>query len=83
MSLRGDVSFRIVRGLSLNAGANASWVEDQIYLSAGGEVDEEILLNLITRASAFNYGINVGFSYRFGSIYNNVVNNRFASDFGF
>jgi len=83
VSMRGEVSFRIARGLSLNTGANVSWVEDQIYLSAGGEVDEEILLNLRTRASGFNYGINFGFSYRFGSIYNNVVNNRFASNFGF
>ena len=39
--------------------------------------DEEILLNLRTRASDFNYGLSFGFSYRFGSIYNNVVNNRF------
>lgn len=82
VSLRGELSFRITRGLSLNVGANASWVTDQIYLSARGEVDEEILLNLRTRASSFNYGTNIGFSYRFGSIYNNVVNNRFASAFG-
>lgn len=82
VSLRGEVSFRIVRGLSLDTGANASWVTDQIYLSAGGETDEEILLNLRTRASDFNYGFNIGFSYRFGSIYNNVVNNRFATIFG-
>jgi len=78
VSLRGTVSFRIVRGLSLNVGANASWVSDQIYLSAKGETDEEILLNLITRASDLNKGFNVGFSYRFGSIFNNVVNNRFV-----
>jgi len=77
VSLRGNISFRIVRGLSLDAGANASWVTDQIYLSAGGETDEEILLNLTTRASDFNYGANIGFSFRFGSIFNNVVNNRF------
>jgi len=31
----------------------------------------------------FNYGIDVGFSYRFGSIFNNVVNNRFASFIAF
>ena len=45
-------------------------------------MDEEILLNRRTRASSFNYGTNIGFSYRFGSIDNNVVNNRFASFFG-
>lgn len=81
--LWGNLSFRIARGLSLNAGGNASWVTNQIYLSAGGETDEEVLLDLRTRASTFNYGINVGLSFRFGSIYNNVVNNRFASFVGF
>ena len=61
----------------MNTTANASWVTDQIYISAGGATDEEILLNLRTRVSDFNYGVSFGFSYRFGSIYNNVVNNRF------
>ncbi len=82
VTLRGDVSVRIARGLSLNAGGNISRVADQIYLPSGGEIDEEILLNLRTRASSRNWGFNVGFSYRFGSIYNNVVNNRFARGFG-
>jgi len=76
--LRGNVSFRIVRGLSFNTGGNVSWVTDQVYISAGGVTDEEILLALRTRASAFNYGMNLGFSYQFGSIYNNTVNNRFS-----
>lgn len=75
--LRGDLSLKIVRGLRLNASANASWVTDQIYISAEGETDAEILLNLVTRESNFDYGFVLGFSYRFGSIYNNVVNNRF------
>jgi len=82
ISLRGSVSFRIARGLSLNLGGNLSRVTDQIYLSAEGETDEEILLNLRSRASDKNWGFNVGFSYRFGSIYNNVVNNRFPTIMG-
>jgi hypothetical protein len=77
VALRGELSLKVVRGLRLNASANASWVTDQIYLSAMGASDEEILLNLRTRQSDFNYGFGFGFSYRFGSIYNNVVNNRF------
>ena len=50
---------------------------NQIYISAEGASEEEILLNLTTRQSDFNYGLVFGFSYQFGSIYNNVVNNRF------
>ena len=80
--MRGDLEFRIARGLSVSGEANISWVNDQIYLSAEGATDAEALLNLQQRAQDFNYGIEVGFSFQFGSIYNNVVNNRFGGGFG-
>lgn len=85
LSIRGNVDFRIVRGLSINARGNIGWVNDQIYLSSEGETDEEILLRLRQRGTDFSYGLNLGFSYQFGSIYNNVVNNRFGGggDMGF
>jgi len=76
-SLRGRVSFRLVRGLRFNVGGDVAWVTDQVYLSARGVTDEEALLRLRTRGSDFNTGLNFGFSYQFGSIYNNTVNNRF------
>jgi len=82
VSLRGDVDFRIVRGFSVNARGDIGWVDDQIYLSAGGVTDEEALLRLRTRATDFNYGLTVGFSIQFGSIFNNVVNNRFRGASG-
>ncbi len=82
VSIRGDVDFRIARGLSVSGEANISWVNDQIYLSAEGATDAEALLNLQQRAQDFNYSVEVGFSFQFGSIYNNVVNNRFGGDFG-
>jgi hypothetical protein len=76
-SLRGRVSFRLVRGLRFNVGGDVAWVTDQVYLSASGVTDEEALLRLRTRGSDLNTGLNFGFSYQFGSIYNNTVNNRF------
>lgn len=81
--LRGDIEFRIVRGLNVELQGNISWVQDQIYLSAGGVSDEEALLRLQQQQTDFQYGISVGFSVQFGSIYNNVVNNRFRSAQGF
>ncbi len=78
ISLDGDISFRITRGLSLNADADVSWVNDQIFLSSEGQSDEEILLRLAQRSTDFDYGISFGFSFQFGSIFNNVVNNRFG-----
>jgi len=81
VSMEGDLEFRIARGVSIGCEANVSWVNDQIYLSAEGATDAEALLDLQQRAQDFNYGVEVGFSFQFGSIYNNVVNNRFGGGF--
>ncbi len=78
VSMEGDIDFRIARGVSINGEASISWVNDQIYLPGEGVTDAEALLNLQQRSQDFNYGIEVGFSFQFGSIYNNVVNNRFG-----
>jgi hypothetical protein len=83
LSIRGNVEFRIVRGFSVNARGDIAWVDDQIYLSAEGASDEETLLRLRQRGTDFNYGLTVGFSIQFGSIFNNVVNNRFRGIPGF
>ena len=48
-----------------------------IFLPLGGLTDEEILLRRRERASEYAFDIRAGFSYQFGSIFNNVVNNRF------
>ena len=82
VSLGADVSFRIARGLNITAEGDISWVSDQIYLPSEGATDAEALLNLQQRAQDFNYGIEVGLSFQFGSIYNNVVNNRFGGGGG-
>ena len=54
----------------------ASWIRDQLFLPAAGVSDEEILLQRRRVASNFDWDFGVGFSFQFGSIYNNVVNNR-------
>jgi hypothetical protein len=83
VSLRGGLEVRIVRGLSVDLGGNISWVQDQIYLSAEGVTDEEALLRLQQQETDFQYGAEVGLSIQFGSIFNNVVNNRFNEAQGF
>lgn len=82
VSLRGDVEYRVARGLNFTAEGNISWVNDQIYLSGEGVTDAEALLDLQQRSQDFNYGVEIGFSFHFGSIYNNVVNNRFGGGGG-
>ena len=75
------LSVRVVRGIELSVSGNVSWVNDQIYLPAGAATDVEALLQLQQRATDFDYGVEIGFEFQFGSIYNNVVNNRFGRRF--
>jgi uncharacterized membrane protein YgcG len=83
VSLSGDLEFRVLRGLNLDIGGNIDWIEDQIFISREGLTDEEILLGRFERPTDSAYSFRVGLSYEFGSIFNNVVNNRFESrDFG-
>ena len=54
-------------------------MKNQIYLSAEGVSDEDILVSRRQLATDFTYNISTGLTFRFGSIYNNVVNNRYFS----
>jgi len=75
------LDFRITRGLSVDLRAEASRVRDQINLAAGDATPEEILLERRELLTGFQHELSIGFSYRFGSIFNNVVNPRFDSGF--
>lgn len=77
VEFEGRIDVRLFRGFSLNVNGNASRVRDQLYLPAGGASDEEILLRLRRLQTSYRYGLSMGFSYQFGSIFNNVVNPRF------
>lgn len=76
VELDGRLDLRLFRGLSLNTNGKLSLVHDQLYLKAGTASDEEILLRRQRLATGYRYEFSVGFSYQFGSIFNNVVNPR-------
>lgn len=71
------IDIRLFKGFSLDMDGSASRLRDQLYLKAGGATDEEILLRRRQLATGYRYRVSVGFSYTFGSIFNNVVNTRF------
>ncbi len=73
----GNVEYRLFRGFFLNFFGSASSVRDQIFLARRGVTDSEILLRRRELATDFEYNFRIGFTYSFGSIYNNVVNSRF------
>lgn len=76
----GDV--RLVRGLSLNLMGSYSLIRDQFSLPLSGATDEEVLLQSRRLKTGYDYFFTVGFSYRFGSIFNNVVNPRWRATTG-
>lgn len=81
-SVFGSLSFRISRGLSLSVRAQYSLLEDQLFISGEGLTNEEILLGQFDRPTDYEYSLRFGITYEFGSIFNNVVNNRFGTGGG-
>jgi hypothetical protein len=77
MELDGSLDVRLFKGFSLNLGGSISRIRDQLYLQKGDATDEEILLRRRQLATDYRYRFSMGFSYTFGSIYNNIVNTRF------
>jgi hypothetical protein len=71
------VDWRIVAGLTLNAGGQYARIRDQLNISTRGLSPEERLLRLRELQSGSSFGLGVGLSYTFGSVFNNVVNPRF------
>jgi len=82
VALNGSISVRLFRGFSVNVGGYYAWVRDQLFLPAGEASTEEVLLRQRQLQTSFNYFTSFGFSYQFGSIFNNVVNPRFGSGGG-
>lgn len=82
LELGGGVRLRLIKGLSLNVGGSVERIRDQIYLSAAELTPEQILLRQRQLQTGFQYFGSAGFSYNFGSPFNNVVNPRFGSGGG-
>jgi hypothetical protein len=77
--LAGEAGFsvRLLRGLELEVSGGYDRIRDQIYLPAEGMSDEEIIAQRRELATEYQYEMQFGLSYRFGSVLNNFVNNRF------
>jgi hypothetical protein len=78
LNMFGGANIRIFKGFSVNAFGELSRTRDQIYLPLGQASTEEILLRQRQLATGYQYFLNFGVSYSFGSIFNNIVNPRFG-----
>jgi hypothetical protein len=78
LQLEGDMNLRIARGLSLSLEGSASRLRDQLAIPRRGVTPEEVLLRLRRLRSGYEYSLEVGLTYTFGSIFNTIVNPRFG-----
>lgn len=70
---------RLLRGLSLDIRGSVARIKDQIYVPLEETSDEDILLRRRELGTDFEYSVDVGLSFTFGSVFNNVVNPRIFS----
>jgi hypothetical protein len=82
-NLGGGLSeIRLFKGFSFNLYGNYTRVKDQLALPAGDLTPEQILLRQRELDTDYRFFVSIGIGYRFGSIYNNVVNPRFGTSTG-
>jgi hypothetical protein len=74
-----DIEYRLFRGFNLDIGGGISRIKDQFYLTSEDLPPEEILLRRRQRETDFRFDVSLGFSYRFGSKFANIVNPRMSS----
>ncbi len=70
IQLEGDVNVRLARGLSLSIEGSTSRIRDQISIPRRGVTEEEVLLRLRRLRSGYEYNLQIGLTYTFGSIFN-------------
>ena len=78
IQLEGDVNVRLARGLSLSLEGTTSRIRDQLSIPRRGVTPEEVLLRLRRLRSGYEYELQIGLTYTFGSIFNTIVNPRFG-----
>ncbi len=76
VEFNGSVEVRITQGLSIEVGGNVAFIYNQLNLPKGDADLEEVLLRRRLLETDYEAGFSVGFRYRLGSIFNNVVNPR-------
>lgn len=75
-AIYSGIYLRVWKGLSFNVSGNYSIINDRLSILKGDATLEEILLRQKQQATAYRYQVRMGFSFTFGSLYNNVVNPR-------
>ena len=77
-----SLDLRLFKGFSFFSFGQLSFIRDQLYLPRGDLSDQDRLLRQRQLATSYTYFLNLGLSYSFGSIFNNIVNPRFGGTSG-
>ncbi len=80
-SLSLSVDARIYKGLSISMSGQFSFIRNQINLPKEDASLDLVFLQQQVLATNFSYYYYGSINYRFGSIFNNVVNTRFNNEF--
>lgn len=77
LSFSTYADLRLYKGLSLNFNGYFAFQRDQLNIIKGDITNDDLLTRRRQLDSNYSYFTNFGLSYRFGSLFNNVVNPRF------
>jgi hypothetical protein len=76
LSFDTELSVRLAKQFSVYGEFEAQAVHNQLYLPKGDASLEDILLKRHKQATTYELSMEIGFRFTFGSIYNNVINER-------
>lgn len=74
-----NLRYRVFKGFFFNVSGGVAFIGDQLSLAKGEASSEEVLLRQRQLATSYSFWGNLGITYTFGSVYNNVVNPRFGN----
>lgn len=77
VTFSGYADLRLYKGLSLNISGYYAVQRDQLNIAKGNITNEDLLTRRRQLDSNYSFYTSFGIRYRFGSIFNNVVNPRF------
>jgi hypothetical protein len=80
--LFNSLDLHLFKGFSFFSFGQLALLRDQLYLPRGDLSDQDRLLRQRQLATSYTYFVNLGLSYSFGSIFNNIVNPRFGGSSG-
>ena len=74
-----EIGVRLFKQLTFDIEWRVSMIHDQVFLERGGASFEEVLLRRKRLETLYDYSIEFGFGYSFGSLISDVVNPIFGN----